>query len=136
MLFKGQYRKECAWFSLGASSPLVSMDADRLLVRFWKLFVGTAGATDHFRSKAGRNCTGSAAKCNGRPLEAYRPLVTSNANSTQNKTLTDWESGSTLSPSLLRELLIQQRSHTMASGIILGHADPLEPRIGPQLVRR
>src|SRR5260370_12711749 len=28
-LFKGQHRKEFAWFSLGASSPVVSMDADR-----------------------------------------------------------------------------------------------------------
>ena len=27
--FKGQHRKEFAWFSLGASNPLVSMDADR-----------------------------------------------------------------------------------------------------------
>jgi len=28
-LFKGEYRKEFAWFSLGAANPLVSMDADR-----------------------------------------------------------------------------------------------------------
>src|SRR6202035_5876109 len=27
--FKGQHRKEFAWFSLGAGNPLVSMDADR-----------------------------------------------------------------------------------------------------------
>jgi short-subunit dehydrogenase len=28
-LFKGEYRKEFAWFSLGVANPLVSMDADR-----------------------------------------------------------------------------------------------------------
>jgi len=48
----------------------------------------------------------------------------------KNETYTGWESGSTLSPSCSRELLIEQRSYTMGSEIILCHGEPLESRFG------
>jgi hypothetical protein len=49
----------------------------------------------------------------------------------ENKTYTGWKADRLSLLLCSRGLLIEQGSYTMASGIILGHAEPLEPSFGP-----
>jgi hypothetical protein len=67
--------------------------------------------------------------------DPHRPVVTSNANSTRKQDLHRLESGIDSLLLSSRELLIEQRSYTMASGVILAHAKLSEPRLRPQLWR-
>ena len=69
--FKGQHRKEFAWFSLGASNPIVSMDADRAAGQILEAVRSRrAGAYDHFHSTTSDNHTSPADECHRRSREA------------------------------------------------------------------
>ena len=129
--FKGQHRKEFAWFSLGASSPLVSMDADHAACQILdavrnrrpELTITIAARLASIVQALLPNVTADLMKLTTRLLPRT-PIPP------KNETYTGWESGSTLSPSCSRELLIEQRSYTMGSEIILCHGEPLESRFG------
>ena len=103
--FKGQYRKEFAWFSLGASSPLVSMDADRAACQILdavrnrrpELTITFAARLAAIAQALLPNVTADLMKLAARLLPRM-PIQP------ENKTYTGWESGSTLSPSLLTRI--------------------------------
>ena len=103
--FKGQYRKEFAWFSLGASSPLVSMDADHAACQILEavrnrrpeLTITFAARLAAIAQALLPNVTADLLKLTARLLPRM-PIQP------ENKTHTGWESGSTLSPSLLTRI--------------------------------
>ena len=103
--FKGQHRKEFTWFSLGASSPLLSMDADRAACQILEAVRSRRPElTITFAARLGAiaqallpNVTASLMKLSARLLPRM-PIQP------ENKTYTGWESGSTLSPSLLTRI--------------------------------
>jgi NAD(P)-dependent dehydrogenase (short-subunit alcohol dehydrogenase family) len=103
--FKGQYRKEFAWFSLGASSPLVSMDADRAACQILEavrnrrpeLTITFVARLAAIAQALLPNVTADLMKLSTRLLPRM-PIQP------ENKTYTGWESGSTLSPSLLTRI--------------------------------
>ncbi len=103
--FKGQHRKEFAWFSLGASNPLVSMDADRAAYQILdavrkrrpELTITFAARLAAISQALLPNVTANLIKLTARFLP--RMPVRS-----KNKTYTGWESGSSFSPSLLTRI--------------------------------
>ena len=103
--FKGQHRKEFAWFSLGASSPVVSMDADRAACQILdavrnrrpELTITFAARLAALAQALLPNVTADLMKLTARLLP--RMSVDS-----KNKTYTGWESGSSFSPSLLTRI--------------------------------
>jgi NAD(P)-dependent dehydrogenase (short-subunit alcohol dehydrogenase family) len=100
--FKGQHRKEFAWFSLGAGNPLVSMDADRAAGQILdaarrrqpELTITLAARLIVLAQALLPNVTANLMKLTARllPRMPMRP---------DNKTYSGWESESTLSPSFL-----------------------------------
>jgi NAD(P)-dependent dehydrogenase (short-subunit alcohol dehydrogenase family) len=100
--FKGQHRKEFTWFSLGASNPFVSMDADR----------AAGQILDAARSRRPELTITFGARL-AAMAQALLPNVTADLIKLtawllprmpiqpDDKTFTGWESESTLSPSLL-----------------------------------
>jgi short-subunit dehydrogenase len=103
--FKGQHRKEFTWFSLGASNPLVSMDADRAARQILDVarrkrpeLTGTFTARLITITQAILpNLTADLLKLTTRLL----PRMPFQAG---NQAYTGWESESTLSPSLLTRI--------------------------------
>ena len=103
--FKGQHRKEFAWFSLGASNPLISMDADRAAGQILdaarrrrpELTIILAARLAAVAQALLPNVTANLMKLTARLLP--RMPIRSN-----NEIYTCWESGSTLSPSLLTRI--------------------------------
>jgi NAD(P)-dependent dehydrogenase (short-subunit alcohol dehydrogenase family) len=103
--FKGQHRKEFAWFSLGASSPVVSMDADRAACQILdavrnrrpELTITFAARLAALAQALLPNVTADLMKLTARLLP--RMSVES-----KNKTYTGWESGSFFSPSFLTRI--------------------------------
>jgi NAD(P)-dependent dehydrogenase (short-subunit alcohol dehydrogenase family) len=103
--FKGQHRKEFAWFSLGASNPLVSMDADRAAGQILdavrrrrpELTITLVARLAAIAQAVLPNVTADLMKLAARLLP--RMPIESN-----NKTYTGWESESPLSPSLLTRI--------------------------------
>jgi NAD(P)-dependent dehydrogenase (short-subunit alcohol dehydrogenase family) len=103
--FKGQHRKEFAWFSLGASSPLVSMDADRAACQILdavrnrrpELTITFAARLASIAQALLPNVTANLMKLTTRLL--HRTPI-----QPKTETYTGWESGSTLSPSLLTRI--------------------------------
>jgi NAD(P)-dependent dehydrogenase (short-subunit alcohol dehydrogenase family) len=103
--FKGQHRKEFAWFSLGAGNPLVSMGVDRAAGQI--LDAARRGQPELTITFAARmavvaqalfpNAMADLMKLTARLLPRM-PLQS------DNKTYTGWESESPLSPSLLTRL--------------------------------
>jgi NAD(P)-dependent dehydrogenase (short-subunit alcohol dehydrogenase family) len=103
--FKGQHRKEFAWFSLGAGNPLISMEADRAAGQV--LDAARRGQPELTITLAARfatiaqallpNVTADLMKLTARllPRMPVQP---------DNKTYTGWESESALSPSLLTRM--------------------------------
>jgi NAD(P)-dependent dehydrogenase (short-subunit alcohol dehydrogenase family) len=103
--FKGQHRREFAWFSLGAGNPLVSMDADRAAGLI--LDAARRGQPELTITLAARlavvtqtlfpNVTADLMKLTARllPRMSMQP---------EDKTYTGWESQSTLSPSLFTRI--------------------------------
>ena len=103
--FKGQHRKEFAWFSLGASSPFVSMDADRAACQI----------LDAVRNRRPELTITFAARL-AATVQALLPNVMADLMKlairllprmpiqSENKTYTGWESESTFSPSLLTRI--------------------------------
>ena len=95
--FKGQYRKEFAWFSLGASSPLVSMDADRAACQILEavrnrrpeLTITFAARLAPIAQALLPDVTADLMKLSARLLPPM-PIQP------EKKTYTGWESGSTL----------------------------------------
>jgi NAD(P)-dependent dehydrogenase (short-subunit alcohol dehydrogenase family) len=100
--FKGQHRKEFAWFSLGAGNRLVSMDADRAAGQILdaarrrqpELTITLAARLIVLAQALLPNVTANLMKLTARllPRMPMRP---------DNKTYSGWESESTLSPSFL-----------------------------------
>ena len=96
--FKGQHRKEFAWFSLGASNPFVSMDADRAAYQILdavrsrrpELTITFAARLAAIAQTLLPNVTADLMKLTARLLPRI-PIQS------ENKTYTVWESGSTLS---------------------------------------
>jgi hypothetical protein len=105
LIDKGQHRKEFAWFSLGASNPLVSMDADRAACQILdavrskrpELTITFAARLTAIAQALLPNVTADLMKLTARLLPRMPIPPESN-------TYTGWESGSTLSPSLLTRL--------------------------------
>jgi NAD(P)-dependent dehydrogenase (short-subunit alcohol dehydrogenase family) len=101
-LFKGQHRKEFAWFSLGAGNPLVSMDADRAAGQILdaarrkrpELTITLAARLVTIAQVLFPNLTAELMKLTARLLPGM-PVQP------DNKTYTGWQSESTISPSLL-----------------------------------
>jgi NAD(P)-dependent dehydrogenase (short-subunit alcohol dehydrogenase family) len=104
-LFKGQHRKEFTWFSLGASNPLVSMDADRAarqildaaLSRRPELTITLAARLAAITQALLPNVTADFIKLTARLL----PRVPMKPNPLA---YTGWESESALSPSFLTRM--------------------------------
>jgi NAD(P)-dependent dehydrogenase (short-subunit alcohol dehydrogenase family) len=104
-LFKGQHRKEFTWFSLGASNPLVSMDADRAarqildaaLSRRPELTITLAARLAAITQSLLPNVTADLIKLTARLLPRM-PIKPDHI------AYTGWESGSTLSPSFLTRM--------------------------------
>jgi NAD(P)-dependent dehydrogenase (short-subunit alcohol dehydrogenase family) len=100
--FKGQHRKEFTWFSLGASNPLISMDADRAACQILdavrrrraELTITLAARLMVITQTILPNLTAKLIKV----IARFLPRVASQAD---NKAYTGWESESILSPSLL-----------------------------------
>jgi NAD(P)-dependent dehydrogenase (short-subunit alcohol dehydrogenase family) len=100
--FKGQHRKEFAWFSLGASNPLVSMNADRAARRILdavrrkqpELTITFAARLIAIAQAILPNLTADLMKITARllPRMQFEHEI---------KAYTGWESESALSPSLL-----------------------------------
>jgi hypothetical protein len=103
-LFKGQHRKEFAWFSLGAGNPLVSMDADRVAVHILdaarrkrpELTITLAARLITIAQVFFPNLMADLMKLTARLLPGM-PVQP------DNKIYTGWESESTISPSLLTQ---------------------------------
>ena len=103
--FKGQHRKEFAWFSLGASNPLVSMNADRAARQILdavrrkrpELTITFAATLIAIAQAIFPNLTADLMKVTARLL----PRMPFRA---ENKAYTGWESESALSPSLLTRI--------------------------------
>ena len=103
--FKGQHRKEFAWFSLGASNPLVSMNADRAARQILdavrrkrpELTITFAARLIAIAQAIFPNLTADLMKVTARLL----PRMPFRA---ENKAYTGWESESALSPSLLTRI--------------------------------
>jgi NAD(P)-dependent dehydrogenase (short-subunit alcohol dehydrogenase family) len=103
--FKGQHRKEFAWFSLGASNPVVSMDADRAACQI----------LDAVRNRRPQLTITFAARL-AAIVQALLPNVMADLMKlaarllprmpiqSENNTYTGWESESTFSPSLLTRI--------------------------------
>ena len=100
--FKGQHRKEFTWFSLGASNPLISMDADRAALQILdavrrrraELTVTLAARLLVITQAILPDLTAKLIKV----IARFLPRMQSQ---TENKAYTGWESESILSPSLL-----------------------------------
>ena len=103
--FKGQHRKEFAWFSLGASSPVVSMDADRAASQILdavrnrrpQLTITFAARLAAIVQALLPNLMADLMKLAARLLPRM-PIQS------ENNTYTGWESESTFSPSLLTRI--------------------------------
>jgi NAD(P)-dependent dehydrogenase (short-subunit alcohol dehydrogenase family) len=103
--FKGQHRKEFAWFSLGAGNPLISMDADRAAGQILdaarrrqpELTITLAARLAAIVQALLPNFTAELMKLAARLLPRM-PIHSAK------KTYTGWESESTLSPSLLTRI--------------------------------
>jgi NAD(P)-dependent dehydrogenase (short-subunit alcohol dehydrogenase family) len=103
--FKGQHRKEFAWFSLGASNPLISMDADRAAGQILdaarrrqsELTITLAARLAAIAQALLPNVTANLMKLTARLLPRM-PIHSGN------KTYSGWESESTISPSLLTRI--------------------------------
>jgi short-subunit dehydrogenase len=103
--FKGQHRKEFAWFSLGASNPLVSMDAERAAGQILdaarrrqpELTITLAARLAAIAQVLLPNVMADLMKLTARLLPRM-PIQPGN------QTYTGWESESTLSPSLLTRM--------------------------------
>jgi NAD(P)-dependent dehydrogenase (short-subunit alcohol dehydrogenase family) len=103
--FKGQHRKEFAWFSLGASNPLISMDADRAAGQILdaarrrqpELTITWAARMAAIAQALLPNVTADLMKLTARLLPRM-PIQP------DNQTYIGWESESTLSPSLLTRM--------------------------------
>jgi NAD(P)-dependent dehydrogenase (short-subunit alcohol dehydrogenase family) len=103
--FKGQHRKEFAWFSLGAGNPLISMEADRAAGQI--LDAARRGQPELTITLAARlaaiaqallpNVTADLMKLTAHLLPRM-PIQP------DNKNYTGWESESPLSPSLLSRM--------------------------------
>jgi NAD(P)-dependent dehydrogenase (short-subunit alcohol dehydrogenase family) len=106
--FKGQHRKEFAWFSLGAGNPLVSMDADRAAAQILaaarrkqpEVTITLAARLAVLAQALFPNVMADLMKLTARllPQMPMKP---------DNKTYTGWESESTLSPSLFTRIADQ-----------------------------
>jgi NAD(P)-dependent dehydrogenase (short-subunit alcohol dehydrogenase family) len=103
--FKGQHRKEFTWFSLGASNPIVSMDADRAARQI----------LDAVRRRRGELTITIAAKVmvitqtilpdlTGKLIKIIARFLPRMSSQPEDKAYTGWESESILSPSLLTRL--------------------------------
>jgi NAD(P)-dependent dehydrogenase (short-subunit alcohol dehydrogenase family) len=103
--FKGQHRKEFAWFSLGAGNPLVSMDADRAAGQILdaarrrqpELTITLAARLAAIAQALLPNVMADLMKLTARLLPGM-PIQP------DNKTYIGWESESILSPSLLTRI--------------------------------
>jgi len=114
--FKGQHRKEFAWFSLGAGNPLVSMDADRAAGQILEaarrkqpeLTITVAARLAELAQTLLPNVMADLMKLTARLLPQM-PIQFGN------KTYTGWESESPVSPSLLTR--IADRSTGLYNGL-------------------
>jgi short-subunit dehydrogenase len=103
--FKGQHRKEFAWFSLGAGNPLVSMDADRAA----RQILDAAGRkqpelTITFAARLITIAQAILPTFTADLLKLTARLLPRLPFSAETKAYTGWESESPLSPSLLTRI--------------------------------